>query len=112
MATGFPYDRRVADDNNTREVFAFIKRTQGVRRCGAAAVDLVWVARGIYDGFWEPKLFPWDLAAGIVLITEAGGTVSAYDGGPCDIHQGWIVASNGKVHDEMVEVIREARADL
>ncbi len=112
VATGFPYDRRSARDDNTREFNTFIKHTQGVRRCGAAAVDLAFVARGVYDGFWEPKLYAWDLAAGIVLITEAGGKVTDYAGGPVDLHKGWIVASNGAIHDQLRSVIDKARKTL
>lgn len=112
VATGFPYDRRTATDDNTREYFAFVKRAQGVRRLGAAAVDLALVARGVYDGFFEQRLKPWDLAAGAVLVAEAGGRVTDYAGAPVDPRRGWIAASNGLVHEELLALIREARADL
>jgi myo-inositol-1(or 4)-monophosphatase len=112
VATGFPYDRRRVDDDNSRELVAFMKRSQGVRRCGAAAVDLALVARGIYDGFWEPRLHAWDLAAGVVLVREAGGTATDYEGGDPDIRSGWIVASNGALHQRLLEVIAAARAEL
>jgi myo-inositol-1(or 4)-monophosphatase len=112
VATGFPYDRRTAVDDNTCELVAFMKRSQGVRRCGAAAVDLALVACGIYDGFWEPRLHPWDLAAGAVLVAEAGGRTSDYSGDPLDIRSGWIVASNGLIHEAMLEVIAAARRAL
>jgi myo-inositol-1(or 4)-monophosphatase len=110
VATGFPYDRRESEDNNTSEHSAFIKTTQGVRRCGSAAIDLVLVARGIQDGYWEPKLYPWDLAAGVVLVREAGGRVTDYHGEEIDIHEGWVLASNGLIHDQMVEILRKTRA--
>jgi myo-inositol-1(or 4)-monophosphatase len=112
VATGFPYDRRQVDDDNSRELVAFMKRTQGVRRCGAAAVDLALVARGVYDGFWEPRLHAWDLAAGVVIVREAGGRATDYAGQAPDIRSGWIVSSNGLVHQAMLEVIASARAGL
>jgi len=112
LATGFPYDRRTANDDNTKEHRAFIKRSQGVRRCGSAAADLALLAKGVYDGFWEPRLHAWDLAAGTVLVREAGGTVTDYHGDPIDIHKGWIVASNGLVHDQMLDVIKQTRRDI
>ena len=112
LATGFPYDRRETEDDNTRELTRFIKRTQGVRRCGAAAVDLALVARGACDGYWEPKLHPWDIAAGTVLVQEAGGRVTDYSGGRINLENGWIVSSNGRIHDEMLQVIGDARAEL
>ncbi len=112
LATGFPYDRRTARDDNTRELIAFMKSCQGVRRCGAAAVDLAFVARGVYDGFWEPRLHAWDLAAGVVLVREAGGNATDFSGGPLDIHAGWILASNGAIHQRMIETIGRARDTL
>ena len=112
LATGFPYDRRTATDDNTREYFAFIKRAQGVRRCGAAAVDLALVACGIYDGFWEPRLKPWDIAAGILLVSRAGGLCTGYDGEAADLYEGTIVASNGLIHGQMVDAIAKARSSL
>ncbi len=112
IATGFPYDRRTVRDDNTREFCAFIKKTQGVRRMGAAAVDLALVARGVFDGFFEPRLHPWDLAAGVVLVREAGGNVTDYNGAPIDIHKGWVVASNNRIHNEMLALIKQARKTL
>lgn len=112
LATGFPYDRRTADDDNTRELKALMKRAQGVRRGGAAAIDLALVASGVYEGFWEPKLKVWDLAAGVLIVTEAGGRATDYSGAPVDIRAGWIVATNGLIHDAVLEAIAAARADL
>lgn len=108
VATGFPYDRRKCNDDNTPQFRAFMKRSQGVRRCGAAAVDLAFVAKGVFDGFWEPKLHAWDLAAGVLLVGEAGGKVTDYTGDPIDIYKGYIVASNGHIHEEMIKVFSEA----
>jgi myo-inositol-1(or 4)-monophosphatase len=112
VSTGFPYDRRTAVDDNTSEYRAFIKRSQGVRRCGSASIDLALVARGVYDGYWEPRLRPWDIAGGIVIVNEAGGRATNYEGGPVDLGDGWIVASNGLIHDQMIDVIKEARNTL
>ncbi len=112
LSTGFPYDRRTARDDNLREHAAFVKRTQGIRRCGAATADLAMVAKGVYDGFWEPRLHAWDLAAGVVLVREAGGEVTDYAGQALDIFSGWVVASNKIIHRRMLEVIGQARADL
>jgi myo-inositol-1(or 4)-monophosphatase len=112
VATGFPYDRRTARDDHTREYVAFVKRTLGLRRCGAAAVDLALVARGVYDGYFEPRLHPWDVAAGAVIVAEAGGRVTDYDGAPMEPARGWIAASNGLIHEEMLSLIREARSTL
>ncbi|MDJ0763993.1 MAG: inositol monophosphatase family protein [Myxococcota bacterium] len=109
LATGFPYDRQRVADDNTKEFIAFMKRAQGIRRCGVAAIDLAFVARGIYDGFWEPKLYPWDIAAGIVLVQEAGGHTTDYTGGPVNIEEGWIVASNAIIHPEMLAILKAVR---
>ena len=80
LATGFAYDRAGRLDNNYAEFAWFTHRSHGVRRAGAAAVDLAWVAAGALDGYWERGLAPWDLAAAVVLVEEAGGVVSTYDG--------------------------------
>ena len=109
VATGFPYDRQTVDDDNTAEAKAFIKCCRGVRRAGAASLDLAYLARGWLDGYWEMRLNPWDVAAGALLVTEAGGATSDYGGGPFDVHGGHYVASNGRIHDEMVEVLKGVR---
>jgi myo-inositol-1(or 4)-monophosphatase len=111
-ATGFPYDRREAVDDNLREFGAFIKRTQGIRRCGAAAVDLALVAEGTYDVYWEQRLNAWDTCAGALLVEEAGGRLSDYAGGPADPRSGTLVATNGRLHDAALAVLAEARRDL
>lgn len=110
LATGFPYDRHTAEDNNTVSFARFIRLAQGVRRDGAAAMNLAYVACGRLDGFWELRLHPWDVMAGILLVREAGGIVTAYDGGPDDalaLQGEQIVASNGHIHGEMIAVLRE-----
>ena len=107
LCTGFPYDVR------TRERFArhfasFILHAQSVRRDGAAALDLAYVACGRFDGFWEEGLRPWDVAAGVLLVEEAGGQVTHYDGSPFRIYQPPIAASNGLLHEPMLEVLRQS----
>ncbi|MEZ4329993.1 MAG: inositol monophosphatase family protein [Polyangiales bacterium] len=109
-ATGFPYDRREAEDDNLREFGAVLKRVRGIRRCGSAALDLALVADGTYDAYWEQRLAVWDMAAGAALVEAAGGRLSDYDGGPADVRQGRVVASNGRVHDALVAVLMEARS--
>jgi myo-inositol-1(or 4)-monophosphatase len=101
LATGFPYDRKISDDNNFAEFVALKKLTHGVRRVGAAALDLAMVAAGWLDGYWEKKLKPWDLAAGALLVLEAGGKVSAWDGGPLSVDSGAAIATNGRIHDAL-----------
>jgi myo-inositol-1(or 4)-monophosphatase len=109
LATGFPYDIRETDDDNLKEFTAFYKRAQAVRRAGAAALDLAYVACGRFDGFWEFKLSPWDIAAGILIVTEAGGKATSYSGDKHDIYKGELLASNGLIHDRMVEILKEVR---
>ncbi len=108
-ATGFPYDRRTNPDDNLREYRAFLLRTQGIRRCGSAAIDLALVADGTYDVYWEQRLSAWDLCAGACLVAEAGGRLSDYAGGPADPREGMLVATNGRLHDAALAVIGEAR---
>jgi myo-inositol-1(or 4)-monophosphatase len=107
LITGFPYDRALFPAA-LRLWEAFMARAQAVRRAGAAALDLAYVAAGRAEGFWERPLQPWDMAAGALLVREAGGRVSAFDGGPLDVNSGQIVASNGAIHDDMLAVIAAA----
>ena len=101
LVTGFAYDRRETIDNNYAEFCHLTHLTRGVRRGGAASIDLAYVACGRLDGYWERGLSPWDLAAGVVLVEEAGGNVTAYDQGPFQIESGRILATNGKLHAEL-----------
>jgi myo-inositol-1(or 4)-monophosphatase len=107
LATGFPYNRRTAADNNTRRLDHFLRRCYGVRRAGAAVLDLSYVACGRLDGFWEIGLHPWDVAAASLIVQEAGGRVTDFDGGPNYLSGEFFLASNGLIHDEMLRVIRE-----
>ena len=109
LATGFPYDIRESDDDNIKEFTAFAKSARAVRRAGSAALDLAYVACGRFDGFWESKLSPWDLAAGILLVTEAGGKASSFEGGDCDIFTGEALATNGQIHSQMIEILSRIR---
>jgi myo-inositol-1(or 4)-monophosphatase len=110
LATGFPYDRRTAPDNNVERLGRFLRSSQGVRRTGAAVLDLSYVACGRLDGFWEIRLSPWDVAAGILIVREAGGRVTDANGSPDCVSGRFIVASNGRIHQRMLEVAGEGDA--
>jgi len=105
VGTGFPYDRRTSSHDNLPQLKAVIKRCQGIRRMGVASMDCAMVAQGHLDAYWEFKLNSWDICAGSLLITEAGGRVSRVDGGPFDSCGGQILASNGLVHEELVAAL-------
>ncbi len=107
LVTGFAYDRRETSDNNYAEFCHFTHLTQGVRRGGSAAIDLAYVACGRLDGYWERGLSPWDMVAGIVLVREAGGKVTAYDGTEHRLETGRILATNGSVHEAMMAALAE-----
>src|SRR6202050_443861 len=111
LATGFPYDRR--ERRNFYFTFweAFMMRPQGVRRTGSAALDLAYVACGRVDGFWEFGLKPWDVAAGALIVEEAGGHVSNIDGASLDLAGAQIIASNGPLHPQMIELLAVNRQE-
>ena len=109
LVTGFAYDRRETIDNNYAEFCHLTHLTQGVRRGGSAAIDLAHVASGRLDGYWERGLSPWDLAAGVVLVEEAGGQISAYDGSPFDIYSGRLVATNGTLHQPIIQELGQIK---
>ena len=110
LASGFPYNIRETPDNNLAEFGAFSLRVQGARRLGSAVLYLAWLAAGRFDGYWELCTGPWDVAAGGLLVEEAGGRVTALDGGPLRLEKPSIVASNGRIHDEMLRVLNAIRA--
>jgi myo-inositol-1(or 4)-monophosphatase len=112
LVTGFAYDRRETPDNNYREFCYLTHLTQGVRRSGSASLDLAYVAKGNFDGYWERGLSPWDLAAGVVLVEEAGGKITAYDQGPLDLNSGRILATNGLIHDQLSQALLHTPASL
>jgi myo-inositol-1(or 4)-monophosphatase len=111
LATGFPYDRHLKDDNNHREFIALNLVSQGVRRAGSAALDLAYVACGRFDAYWEQDLGPWDVAAGALLVAAAGGRLSTYTGALFDGLGPQVVASNGHLHDIVLAKLADVRRD-
>lgn len=107
LATGFAYDRKETNENNYAEFCHITNISQGVRRGGSAALDLAFVAAGRLDGYWERGLKPWDIAAGIVLVQEAGGFCTSYEGGALDLSTGRILATNKKVHHLLSEELQK-----
>lgn len=108
LATGFAYDRRDTQDNNYTEFCYLTQLSQGVRRAGSAALDLAYVAAGRIEGFWERGLNPWDIAAGIVLVEEAGGQVTSYEGSELILDSGRILATNSQIHQELILKLKAA----
>ncbi len=108
LATGFPYDRMTSEKNNLNYFRALLMASQEVRRSGSASLDLCSVAAGRLDGYWELKLHPWDVAAGSLIVREAGGMVSDFSGIRFSIHDKEIVASNGRIHRRMIEALNRA----
>ncbi|MEK6300731.1 MAG: inositol monophosphatase family protein [Acidobacteriota bacterium] len=106
LATGFPYDIKTSSLTNLDHWANFAMNAQALRRDGAASIDLCYVASGRYDGFWELNLSPWDTAAGALIVQEAGGLVTDFNGGEFSNYKPEIVASNGLIHDHMIEVIK------
>ena len=106
LLTGFPYDRRERIDLYLSYVKAFMRHIQGIRRAGAAALDLCWVACGRVDGYWEWRLKPWDTAAGKIILEEAGGRLSDFSGRPFSVYGEQTLATNGRIHREMLKAMR------
>jgi myo-inositol-1(or 4)-monophosphatase len=109
LCTGFPYSVQTEGDYLIALFGDFLRKARAVRRLGSAAIDLAYVAAGRFDGFWEVRLSPWDISAGALLIAEAGGTVTTLAGGPFESRLGEIVASNGRIHADMIDVIRSRK---
>src|SRR5512134_63154 len=109
LATGFAYDVKTSTDNNLNYFREFVFTGQAIRRDGSAALDLCYLASGRFDGFWELSLRPWDTAAGLLILVEAGGVATRLDGSPYDIHQPDILASNGRIHEQMLAVVKRVR---
>lgn len=105
LCTGFPYNVREVEEF-ARHFISFVMNAQAVRRDGAAALDLAYVACGRFDGFWEEGLKPWDVAAGALLIEEAGGQASRFDGSPYTIYAPPFMSSNGLIHEAMMRVLQ------
>lgn len=105
LVTGFAYNVHQAADDNLDHFADFTRRARATRRTGSAALDLCYVACGRFDGFWEMGLKPWDVAAGVLAVTEAGGRVSRFDGLPHTLDGAQVVASNGRIHQAMVDTL-------
>jgi myo-inositol-1(or 4)-monophosphatase len=105
LSTGFPYDIKTSTLTNLNHWANFAMNAQALRRDGAAALDLCYVACGRFDGFWELNLSPWDTAAGALIVAEAGGRITDFAGGPFSNYKPEIVASNGLIHERMIEVL-------
>ncbi|TNE48847.1 MAG: inositol monophosphatase [Deltaproteobacteria bacterium] len=105
LATGFPYDKHESPRNNLENFSVFTQKVRGIRRLGAAAVDLCFVAAGRLDGYWEEKLHPWDMAAGIVIVQEAGGVVSNYYGQPIRPEEDHVIAAGPDLHPTMQQLL-------
>jgi myo-inositol-1(or 4)-monophosphatase len=106
VATGVPHAGRGGHDQFVKELAAVMPVVAGIRRCGAAALDLAWLAAGRFDGFWERNLSPWDVAAGMLLIREAGGFVTDLDGGEAIFESGHIVAGNEAIHRQLLALLK------
>ena len=107
LCTGFPYDVHETVGEIVGLFERFVGCARAVRRLGSAALDLCYVAAGRLDGFWEQRLQAWDIAAGALLVEEAGGQISTLGGAEFDAHRGQVLASNGQIHDAMLAIIRD-----
>ncbi len=112
LLTGFPYNMREIIDTVAGQFRAFLMESQAVRRGGSAALDLCYLAAGRCDGFWELNLHPWDTAAGTIILEEAGGRLTDFTGNPFSIYMKEIVASNSRIHDELISVLATWRNHL
>lgn len=110
LATGFSYSFKNKKENNINNFAKFIMASLAVRRAGAAAIDLCYVACGRFDGFWELDLQPWDTAAGALIIQEAGGKVTHFDGASFSNYGKNILASNGIIHSQMLKILKKRKA--
>ena len=108
LGTGIPFAGRPGHAQFLKELHQITQKVSGVRRFGSAALDLAWVAAGRMDGFWERSLNPWDVAAGVLMVTEAGGVVTNIDGSPFDITQGSICVANDELHPQIVKLLKAA----
>lgn len=106
LVTGFPYNIKDNPLNAIEKFAAFIRASRGMRRLGSAAIDFCYVANGVFDGFWEVYLNPWDICAGMLIVEEAGGVVTDFEGKQISIHSKQILASNGKIHSDMIQILK------
>jgi len=109
LVTGFPYDRRTARENNFAQFLHLKRRAQGIRRLGSAALDLSLVAAGSFDGYWEMKLKPWDIAAGLLIAGEAGAQLSDWQGQPIEFSRGEVLCANPALHAELLTALRSVK---
>ena len=109
LVTGFPYNIADNPDHAVEHFVGFLMKAQAIRRMGSAAIDLAYTAAGRYDGFWEVALNPWDMAAGALMVTEAGGTITDFSGAPFSIYRKEVLASNGITHTEMMQVLGSSK---
>ena len=107
LVTGFPYEISENPDLAIERFSDFLKNSRGVRRLGSAAIDLCYVASGIFEGYWEVNLQPWDMCAGIFLVEEAGGKATNFKNGKINIYSRQILATNGHVHESMLEILNK-----
>jgi myo-inositol-1(or 4)-monophosphatase len=108
LVTGFPYNIRENPDHALEHFHNFMMEAQAIRRLGSAALDLCYTAAGRFEGFWEVNLHPWDIAAGVLILKEAGGEWSDFSGNPSTVYNKNVLASNGIIHRRMVEVLGRA----
>ena len=106
LVTGFPYNIKENPDKALERFAILSKKSRGIRRLGSAAIDFCYVAKGVFDGFWEVHLNPWDICAGKLIVEEAGGIVTDFDGKPIDIFTKRILCTNRKIHQMMIEVMK------
>jgi myo-inositol-1(or 4)-monophosphatase len=106
LVTGFPYNVRENPDKCYERFIEFLKRARAIRRLGSAAIDFCYVANGVFDGFWEVSLHPWDICAGKLIVEEGGGLVTDFDGKKIDIYSKRILGSNGFIHQKMIDIMK------
>lgn len=106
LATGFPYDIRESADNNINHFKLMAMEAQAIRRAGSAALDIAYLACGRFDGFWELRLMPWDMAAACLMVQESGGVISNIAGDRWDIYSTDVLVSNGLIHEQMISVLK------
>ena len=106
LVTGFPYNVKENPDKCYERFIEFLKNTRAIRRLGSAAIDFCYVANGVFEGFWEVSLHPWDVCAGKLIVEEAGGLVTDFDGKEIDIYSKRILCSNGLIHQKMIDVMK------
>lgn len=107
LVTGFPYNISDNPENALEKFTSLTRASRGIRRLGSAAIDFCYVARGVFDGFWEVYLHPWDMCAGKLIVEEAGGLVTGFEGEEIDIYTHRILATNGQIHERMMEFLKK-----